>query len=70
MLMAGVTVGADLGVERGGGVGDGGAQMVGQEMLEHVVGADAQGVRQDLGRGVAIAEVPGDAGQGQRRRRP
>ena len=63
MLMA--VLGAAFRVERGGGGGDRGAQVVGEQVLEDVIGADSQAPGRIWVGCVAVAEVPGDASQGQ-----
>lgn len=61
-----VAVGAALGVEGGAHEGDGvGAELL-HQLDQHVIIADDERVGVDLDRGVAITEVPGDAGEAQR----
>ena len=57
-----VAVGAAFRLERRAAAGDLRAQLA-QHVLDHVVVADAQASRQDLGRQVPVAEMPGKARQ-------
>ena len=63
-----VGIGAALGVEGGGDVRHDRAEMV-DHVLDDGVVADAQPVAEELGRQVAVAEVPGDTQQVDRRLR-
>ena len=61
----GLGIGAAFGIERRLERDHPGAQTL-DHRLDHRIAADAERLRHYLGRQMAVAEVPGDAGQGQR----
>lgn len=65
MIMRGLRIGAALGIERRLDLDDARAEPL-HHRLDDVVAADAQALRHDLGRQMAVAEMPGDADQVQR----
>ena len=73
MIMRGMTwpprgvcgIGAAFGIERRLDLDDAGAESL-HHRLDDVVAADAQALRHDLRRQMAVAEMPGDADQMQR----
>jgi hypothetical protein len=62
MSMAGLGIGAAFGIERRFDLDDPRAQAL-HHRLDHMVAADAQALRHDLGRQMAVAEVPGKPDQ-------
>ena len=66
VLMAVAIVGSTGAGSRVPGARRQGAEMVGEQIREDVVGTDAQQAGRDLGRRVTVAEMPGDAAERQR----
>jgi hypothetical protein len=62
-------IGAALGIERALDLGQAGAKTA-QHVLDHMIPADAQTARPDLGRQMPVAQMPSDAGQPIRRGTP
>jgi len=58
-------IGAALGIERRLDLDDAGTKP-GHHRLDHMIAADAQALRHDLGRQMAVAEMPGDPHQMER----
>ena len=65
MIMRGLRIGAAFGIERRFDLDDARTEPL-HHRLDDMIAADAQALRHDLGRQMAVAEMPGDADQMQR----